>query len=171
MLLLRKASLWGCYKPRHVTKWDVILLATIRYLKNKQKIVHELVTSMSKRSMFQYFFWTTKRKADVTGFRQGAKKNGIAHTVVQRKSYHRYCTYGFIVFYHQPSELKMNVICSWMQCSDLRMRYCCVFVMFAPRQVYLGVTGRQKRDVIRAAHRAETDHGGWRVIKYDISSF
>ena len=58
-----------------------------------------------------------------------------------------------------------------MQCSDLRMRYCCVFVMFAPRQVYLGVTGRQKRDVIRAAHRAETDHGGWRVIKYDISSF
>ena len=51
------------------------------------------------------------------------------------------------------------------------MRYCCVFVMFAPRQVYLGVTGRQKRDVIRAAHRAETDHGGWMVIKYDISSF
>ena len=28
-----------------------------------------------------------------------------------------------------------------------------VFVVFAPRQVYLGVTGRQKRDVIRAAHR------------------
>ena len=76
-VLLRKASLWGCYKPRHVTKWDVILLATIQYLKNKQKIVHELVTSMSKRSMFQYFFWTTKRKADVIGFRQGAKKNGI----------------------------------------------------------------------------------------------
>ena len=57
-----------------------------------------------------------------------------------------------------------------MQCSDLRMRYCCVFVMFAPRQVYLGVTGRQKRDVIRAAHRAETDQGVWMIIKYDISS-
>ena len=51
-----------------------------------------------------------------------------------------------------------------MQCSDLRMRYWRVFVMFAPRQVYLGVTGRQKRDVIRAAHRAETGQGNNRIF-------
>ena len=31
MLLFRKLRLWGCYKPRHVTKQDILLLATIRY--------------------------------------------------------------------------------------------------------------------------------------------
>ena len=32
MLLYRKSRLWGCYKPRHVTKRDVLVLATLRYL-------------------------------------------------------------------------------------------------------------------------------------------
>ena len=31
VLLFRKSALRGCYKPRHVTKQDVLLLATIRY--------------------------------------------------------------------------------------------------------------------------------------------
>ena len=31
MLLFSKWSLWGCYKARHVTKRDVLLLATLRY--------------------------------------------------------------------------------------------------------------------------------------------
>ena len=29
ILLFRKPSLWGCYNPRHVTKQDVLLLATM----------------------------------------------------------------------------------------------------------------------------------------------
>ena len=32
MLLYRKSRVWGCYKPRHVTKRDVLVLATLRYL-------------------------------------------------------------------------------------------------------------------------------------------
>ena len=32
MLLLKKSSLWGCYKPRHVTNQDVLLLVTLRYI-------------------------------------------------------------------------------------------------------------------------------------------
>ena len=32
MLLLKKSSLWGCNKLRHVTNRDVLLLATLRYV-------------------------------------------------------------------------------------------------------------------------------------------
>ena len=35
MLFYRKSSLWGCYYSRHVTNRDVLLLATIRYLKKE----------------------------------------------------------------------------------------------------------------------------------------
>jgi hypothetical protein len=33
MLLLKISSLWGCYKPGHVTNRDVLLLATLWYVK------------------------------------------------------------------------------------------------------------------------------------------
>ena len=32
MLVTRTSSIWGCYNWRHVTKRDVLLLLTIRYL-------------------------------------------------------------------------------------------------------------------------------------------
>ena len=32
MSLFMKSRLWGCYKTRHVTKRDVLVLATLRYL-------------------------------------------------------------------------------------------------------------------------------------------
>jgi hypothetical protein len=32
MSLFMKSRLWGCYKTRHVTKRDVLLLATLRYI-------------------------------------------------------------------------------------------------------------------------------------------
>ena len=32
MLLFRKSSLWGCYKPRHVTKWDMFLFINSKIL-------------------------------------------------------------------------------------------------------------------------------------------
>ena len=32
MLLFRKPSLWGCYNLRHVTRQDMLLLATIEYV-------------------------------------------------------------------------------------------------------------------------------------------
>ena len=35
MSLFKKSRLWGCYKTRHVTKRDVLVLATLRYLKKK----------------------------------------------------------------------------------------------------------------------------------------
>ena len=35
MLLFEKSSLWGCYKLRHVTNRDVLLLATLRYTNAK----------------------------------------------------------------------------------------------------------------------------------------
>ena len=116
---------------------------------------------------------TSTQQYDIYPLSQASDKDSIKMELL-RQFYEESQNVLYLSFYSFISSAirsQMNVICSWMQCSDLRMRYCCVFVMFAPRQVYLGVTGRQKRDVIRAAHRAETDQGGGMIIKYDLYSF
>ena len=48
MLLYGKSSLWGCYKPRHVTNRDVLLFATLRYLgfKKNSQLTRELISEL-----------------------------------------------------------------------------------------------------------------------------
>ena len=38
MLLFRKSRVWGCYKPRHVTKRDVLVLALYGKLKEEESL-------------------------------------------------------------------------------------------------------------------------------------
>ena len=48
MLLYRESRLWGCYKSRHVTKRDVLLLATLRYIEKYVLCLREQnVTNLS----------------------------------------------------------------------------------------------------------------------------
>mgnify|MGYP005726272335 CR=1 FL=1 len=48
MLLFRKSSLWGCYKPRHVTKRDMFLFIN-------SKILHHTLTD----NLIGQPYWTT----------------------------------------------------------------------------------------------------------------
>ena len=48
MLLFRKSSLWGCYKPRHVTKRDMFLFIN-------SKILHHTLSV----NLIEQPYWTT----------------------------------------------------------------------------------------------------------------
>ena len=48
VLLFRKSSLWGCYKPRHVTKRDMFLFIN-------SKILHHTLTD----NLIEQPYWTT----------------------------------------------------------------------------------------------------------------
>ena len=50
MLLYRKSRLWGCYKPRHVTKGDMLVLATLRYLTWLKNITIDVMKQSLKQT-------------------------------------------------------------------------------------------------------------------------
>ena len=79
MSLFMKSRLGGCYKTRHVTKRDVLVLATLRYLKSQTIIFVFLpLVKKHKLSLDRWYYCACRRHSAFTWTRNRGVSKGAA---------------------------------------------------------------------------------------------